>query len=152
MRILLDTNVLGRLANTSDPDHQLAENAVAAIRGGGYLPCIVPQDIFEFWVVATRPKENNGFGLSAPEAQERVSKFKSVFLFCDDSPRIFEEWEKTVSTYGVVGKNAHDARFVAAAIVHGIAHFLTINTQDFRRYREITVLSLSDALQLNSPK
>jgi predicted nucleic acid-binding protein len=43
--------------------------------------------------------------------------------------------------YQVVGKNAHDARLVAAMIVHGIERILTFNNTHFQRYQEIDVIS-----------
>jgi predicted nucleic acid-binding protein len=44
----------------------------------------------------------------------------------------------------VVGKQAHDARLVAVTLVHGITHLLTFNTDDFKRYDEITVVNPKD--------
>ncbi|MEK7832647.1 MAG: hypothetical protein AAB401_16260 [Acidobacteriota bacterium] len=40
-----------------------------------------------------------------------------------------------------MGKPAHDARIVAAMKVHGIAHLLTFNVGDFKRFPNITVVS-----------
>jgi hypothetical protein len=48
-----------------------------------------------------------------------------------------------VAGYQVSGKNAHDARLVAAMLVHGIESILTFNTQDFFRYGEIRVLDVN---------
>jgi predicted nucleic acid-binding protein len=48
-----------------------------------------------------------------------------------------------VADYRVSGKNAHDARLVAAMVVHGIDSILTFNAQDFVRYREIRVLDVT---------
>ena len=56
------------------------------------------------------------------------------------------EWERLVDHYQVKGKNGHDARLVAAMIVHGIERLLTFNVADFRRYREITVISPESVL------
>ena len=42
--------------------------------------------------------------------------------------------------YGVIGVNVHDARLVAAMLVHGLTHILTFNTTDFARYTEITAV------------
>lgn len=44
------------------------------------------------------------------------------------------------STYQVMGKQAHDTRLVAAMTVHQIPHLLTFNTDDFKRFTEITAL------------
>jgi hypothetical protein len=41
---------------------------------------------------------------------------------------------------GISGKNAHDARLVAAMIVHGVSSILTFNAKDFTRYAEIVVV------------
>ena len=146
MRILLDTNILGRLADISDPDHRLAEQAIDALRRAQYLPCLTPQSIYEFWVAATRPKLQNGFGMSAGEVAVEILNFKALFPLCEDSPQVFREWEKIVANFGVLGKNAHDARFVASMVVHGASFLLTFNVQDFRRYPQITALSPADAL------
>jgi hypothetical protein len=40
----------------------------------------------------------------------------------------------------VTGKSGHDARLVAAMVVHGLTHLLTFNTSHFARYSGITVL------------
>jgi hypothetical protein len=62
--ILLDTNVLLRHAKATDPDHPVVTAAVTALLGQGETLCIVPQNLYEFWVVATRPLASNGLGLS----------------------------------------------------------------------------------------
>ncbi len=148
MRILLDTNLLSRLANASDPNQKLAEKAIETLRLAGFRPCIVPQNIYEFWVVATRPKAQNGLGMSLAAATAEVLNFKSLFPILEDSSAVFHEWEKVIAANSIIGKNGHDARFVAAMIVHGITHFLTFNVQDFRRYSGITVLSPDEATKL----
>jgi predicted nucleic acid-binding protein len=40
----------------------------------------------------------------------------------------------------VSGKQAHDARIVAAMKVHGVTHLLTFNTDDFKRYTDIAAV------------
>ena len=37
--------------------------------------------------------------------------------------------------------NVHDARLVAAMLVHKLTHILTFNSDDFRRYSEIIVVN-----------
>jgi hypothetical protein len=51
-----------------------------------------------------------------------------------------------VASTPVPGKNAHDARLVAVMMIHGLTHLLTFNTQDYRQYSGVTVLSPADAL------
>ena len=63
MKVLLDTNVLLRLAVVSHPTHTDAVSAVHKIRHRGDDPVIVPQVLYEYWVVATKPTAQNGLGL-----------------------------------------------------------------------------------------
>ena len=57
MRILLDTNVLLGIADKSHVMHQEAVDAVELLDERGHECVIVPQVIYEYWVVATRPLE-----------------------------------------------------------------------------------------------
>jgi len=100
----------------------------------------VPQNIIEFWAVATRPAISNGLGLTIAETKIEIAKFKRLFTFYDDETGIFTEWENLVTNYPTSGKNVHDARLVAAMITHKITHLLTFNTKDFKRYSGITVV------------
>jgi hypothetical protein len=52
-----------------------------------------------------------------------------------------------VSHYAVSGKNAHDARLVAAMHIHRLGQLLTFNCADFHRFPGITVLSPDQVLQ-----
>ena len=47
---------------------------------------------------------------------------------------LYAEWKRLVSAYGVSGKEAHDARLVAATLTGGLSHILTFNGKDFARY------------------
>lgn len=141
MTILLDTNILGRLANPADPLHETALDAVAIARQRGYRPAIVPQVIYEFWVVATRPFEQNGLGMSAVEVENDVAKCVQMFDLFRDERAIFDHWHMLVVHHEVKGKQAHDARLVAAMKRHGIQHLLTFNEGDFSRYEDITIVN-----------
>lgn len=89
MRILLDTNVLGRLANPADSLHASAVNGLSAARERGYRPSLVPQVIYEFWVVATRPIDRNGLGMTVREAQADLDKCLAMFELFRDERAIF---------------------------------------------------------------
>jgi predicted nucleic acid-binding protein len=140
MNILLDANVLLRLADPSSKTHAIAARAVLTLRSQGESPILVPQCIYEFWVVATRPIANNGLGLSSVECARDVANLKASFPFLDDKPTLFTEWEAIVSAFTCHGKLAHDARYVAAMRTHGLTHLLTFNVSDFSRYPGLTIL------------
>jgi predicted nucleic acid-binding protein len=65
-------------------------------------------------------------------------------LLLPDNARILPEWERLFTQHSVSGKNAHDARYVAAMNVHNITHILTVNKDDFKRFSKITALLPSD--------
>lgn len=54
------------------------------------------------------------------------------------------QWLHLVSTYRVIGRRVHDARIVAAMIVHGVTHLLTFNRDDFRQFPMIVVVTPND--------
>ena len=90
--------------------------------------------------VYTRPLERNGLGHTPAEAEAEVVRLKGLFSLLPDSPTIYSSWERLVVSYGVRGVNVHDARLVAAMLVHELTHILTFNTRDFTRYTEITAV------------
>jgi len=144
MNYLVDTNILTRLAEPGHVLHQQAVNAVKRLVSEGHKLYIVPQDLYEFWVVCTRPTSVNGLGKTAAEASADIASLKALFRWLDETAAIYGVWEQLVASTPVLGKNAHDARFVAAMLVHGLSHLLTFNVQDFRPYPGITAVSPSD--------
>ncbi len=140
MSCLADSNILSRLSQPQNPHYAIARRAVITIRRQGEEICLVPQNIIEFWAVATRPITSNGLGLTIAETQYEVRKFKRLFTIHSDEPEIFAEWENLVLKYNVSGKNVHDTRLVAAMLTHNITHLLTFNVKDFKRFSEINVI------------
>lgn len=140
MNVLLDTNILARMAEPGHPQRPLVEGAANRLHGNGDVLCLVPQSLYELWVVATRPVAQNGLGLTPLQAETELSRVEGLFLLLDDGADIYPQWRGLVTTHQVIGKSAHDARLVAAMTVHGLTHILTFNTADFARYPGITAL------------
>ena len=140
MNVQLDTNILTRLAQPSHAFHAVALAALRNLQSAAHVPCIVPQNLFEFWAVATRRVADNGLGLSAAEAKAELDRLKNAFVLFPDSPLLLGEWEKLVVAHDCKGKVAHDARIVAAMNLLGIKQLLTFNVKDFVRFTSITVL------------
>jgi predicted nucleic acid-binding protein len=130
---LLDTNLLVRLANTADPLHSVATNAVATLRGQGDVLWITPQNLIEFRSVATRPASANGLGLSPSQSESKAIVFEAAFQMLADGPAIYSAWKALVSAVGVIGKQVHDARLAAVCHANGVDHLLTFNVADFAR-------------------
>jgi len=140
MKAIFDTNVLLRYANPSDPAHTTVVQAVQILPLVSIEPHLVPQNIYEFWVVGTRPTANNGLGLTTQECDQTLAHVEAAFPFLPDKANLFTEWRKLVIAHDCKGKVAHDARFVAAMRTYGITHIVTFNGADFARYPGIVVL------------
>jgi predicted nucleic acid-binding protein len=140
MNILLDANVLLRLADPTSASHGIAVTAVAALRAQGDVLYIAPQGVYEFWVVATRPIANNGLGLSIAECIRELAHVEMSFPLLNDKPTLYTEWKSFIMNFGCQGKVAHDVRYVAAMRTHGLSHILTFNFADFARFPELIVL------------
>jgi len=140
MKYLVDTNILLRLVQKNSPMHLDTQRAILTLKKQGEFLCIIPQNIIEFWAVATRPLDKNGLGLSINQAEEESEKLKKIFILELDTPQIFTEWESLVIKYQVMGKQVHDARLAAAMIAHNITHLLTFNVEDFKRFSDIVVV------------
>ncbi|MEH2389143.1 MAG: PIN domain-containing protein [Nostoc sp.] len=140
MSYLVDTNILLRLVQKNNPMHFDTQRAILMLKRQGELLYIIPQNLIEFWAVATRPINSNGLGLSTAQAVQETEKLKKIFILHLDTPAIFSEWESLIVKYQVMGKQVHDARLVAAMITHQITHILTFNIDDFKRFSAIVVV------------
>ena len=143
--MLIDTSTLLRTLQPSHPQRDIARVAIKALTARGHDLYIVPQNLVELWVVATRPVSQNGLGLSTAEAAAELMRLKSMFPLLPDTPAIHPVWERLVIQYRVSGKPAHDARLVAAMHVHGLITILTFDRTGFSRYAGIEVLHPADA-------
>jgi predicted nucleic acid-binding protein len=140
MATLIDTNVLLRLTQPHHPHCALAERAVATLRSRNETLHVTPQNLMEFWAVATRPASENGLGMTVETAAEEPAAFQRLFILLPETAPLFEEWERLVTTNRVPGKNTHDAHIVAAMNVYGINTIMTFNVQDFARYSSISAV------------
>lgn len=132
--------------------HAAALDASSALLAADEVVHIVPQNIAEFWNVCTRPRNQNGLGFSSEQTDAEVSRLETLFHLVLDEPGIYNEWRQLVVRYGVNGVRVHDARLVAAMRVHGISDLLTFDDGDFKRYREITVMTPADVLRVYSSR
>ncbi|HEX3142824.1 MAG TPA: PIN domain-containing protein [Pyrinomonadaceae bacterium] len=144
MIVLVDTNVLVKSIQQSHAMYDNARTAAATLLRQKHQLSVVAQNLIEFWAVATRPLASNGLALSVVDTAAHVKTFQTTFTLLPDTQDIFSEWQRLVEAHAVSGRQAHDARIVAAMLVHGVTHILTFNADDFRRYHEITVVNPQD--------
>ena len=140
MTPVLDANVLLRLADPQSPLHAAAAGAVRAAAVAYGRPATVPQGVYEFWVVATRPLAQNGLGLTVPECVARLDPLVARFPVLPDPPGLFGVWRRLVELHDCKGKPAHGARIAAALSLHGLTHLVTFSAADFARFPHLVIL------------
>ncbi|MBX3292089.1 MAG: PIN domain-containing protein [Acidobacteria bacterium] len=140
MDCLADTNIILRLAQPAHPMHAVALRAVKTLLSQGHNLCLTPQNLIEFWNVATRPAGNNGLGRTAAQTEADVRAIESNFTILADSPAIYPEWRRLVVAHSILGKQVHDTRLVASMNVNQITQLLTFNGDDFKRFSNITII------------
>src|SRR5437879_5396477 len=113
MNILLDSNILTRSAQPTHPMHQTAVLSVKTLRGRGDELFIAPQSLYEFWVVATRPIQSKGLGMTFQQSAAELVRIRSFFRFLPETRATYNEWEKLILQYQVMGKPSHDSRYAA---------------------------------------
>jgi predicted nucleic acid-binding protein len=135
--ILLDTNILTRITQSYDPQSIVARAAVRSLVVRREQLIVVPQNLYEFWAVATRasgppPAGRNGLGMTPEQAGQWLRFFRRRFTLLPDREEICSLWQDLVERRAVTGFRAHDVRLVAAMQSYGITRLLTFNTSDFR--------------------
>ena len=141
--ILLDTNILIYSKQASSAYHAGVTNKLLIFVATGKKLIVSPQILREFYVVATKPVNSNGLGMSENDAMTEVENIVSVYTFLNDKKDLFEHWKTIVKQYQVKGKNAHDANVFAFMKTYNIKEIFSINDKDFKRYQpDITIHTL----------
>ena len=142
MIYLVDTNALLRFADRAHPLHAKVRAAVRTLRTAGHRLRCTPQNCVEFWNVATRPADKNGLGLVPTDADRLLRFVERLFPVLPDVPAVYPQWRQLVVLFDVSGVQVHDARLVAAMIVHSVTHILTLNVTDFVRYATLGIVAV----------
>jgi predicted nucleic acid-binding protein len=142
--ILLDTNLLLGQTSSSGVRGPTSQRSIARLRQRGEQLVIVPQNLFEFWSVATRkpgspPAGQNGLAFTCNQAAQWTAYFRRRFRLLPDDKNLTDHWLTLVHAFGIRGTKSHDARLVAAMETHKITRILTFNAGDFKKFA-ITVI------------
>jgi predicted nucleic acid-binding protein len=77
MSYVADSNILLRIIQYNHPMHAEALRAAVNLLRQDEVVHVLPQNLYEVWVVATRPVANNGLGLTAHEARREINGIES---------------------------------------------------------------------------
>ena len=102
--MLVDTSVLTRTLQPHHSLYALTDRAIERLLAQGRELQIVPQNLVELWVVATRPLEQNGLGMTPADAAGELARIKRMFEFLPETPAVYPIWETLVIERQVSGK------------------------------------------------
>lgn len=132
--ILVDTNVLGRMTDSKDPQCAASRRSARVLAANGEKLVIFPQILYEFWSAATRKPNppSNGLGMTCNQTNLWLNYFQRRFALLTDSVNLAPTWQALVASLGIRGIKSHVARLVAAMQCHGVSHLLTFNANHFK--------------------
>ncbi len=145
--LFLDTCVLLTATVESRQHHQHAQRLLLASGRTGIHFATTGQIMREYLVVATRPLEANGLGLTPPQALTNVAEFRRRLVFFDETELVAHNLTELVRTHQLKGKRIHDANVVATMLAHGITRLVTENIGDFAPFTDITTADSAEAAQ-----
>ena len=134
MSCVVDTNILVRLVLPHDPLSPVALAAVDELQRRGETLVVAPQNLMEFWAVATRPPTANGLGFTNDKVLEEIRRMEGLFRVIEQPAETFRRWRQIVETHAVRGRQAFDAHLAAVTTESGLGRIITFNVDDFRRY------------------
>ncbi len=143
-RCFIDTNVLLTSTDTSRLQHSAALAFLEAGMAGEHRLFASGQIFREYLVVATRPTEANGLGLTSTEALENIREFQACVQLLDENADVAEQLLALVNAHGLKGKRIHDANIVATMRAHGLTRIRTSNNGDFAPFEGIKVESFPE--------
>jgi hypothetical protein len=94
--VLVDTSTLLCTLQPLHPQRETARAAIKALTAQGHKIHIVPQNLVELWVVATRPIEQNGLGMTPAAVVVELTRLKDMFALLPEIPAIYPIWEVLV--------------------------------------------------------
>jgi predicted nucleic acid-binding protein len=139
-RCLLDSNILLRVSRLADPHYNDIRSALVSYRRSAVRLCYTSQTLGEFWNVSTRPKDQNGFGLSIAETDMTAQEIERDFEFLPDRQTVHDLWRSLLVKHQIKGVRVPDARLAASMYVHSVAELVTINVRDFGRFEGLTIV------------
>ena len=136
-RNFVDTCVLLAATDTSRDQHAEAVRFLDDGLKGTQRLFVVPQIFREYLVVATRPPEANGLGLSPSDASDNIKRFKRFIQILPEDTETTAHLLVLIHQHDLNGKRIHDANLVASMARHGLRKLKTFNPADFKAFSNL---------------
>ncbi len=148
MPYLIDTGVLLRLFDKTDPEHPTIIEAFRLLKKNNQALLTSCQNLAEFWNATTRPESaRGGYGKSLELANRRLQFIYRMGGILPDTPAACQEWHRLIVNHQIQGVAVHDARIVALMNVSKLDTIVTLNTKDFTRYPGLIVQTPAEVLE-----
>jgi predicted nucleic acid-binding protein len=142
-KVLVDTNVLLEATDEGRPLHEQALALFLNAPQDGVDLFLGTQVVREYLVVATRPVENNGLGMSTETALENIRRFRKRASLVAETLRAGEVFLEWAGRFEIRGKKLHDLQILATASVAGMDGLITANMNDFPESSPLAIIPLS---------
>jgi predicted nucleic acid-binding protein len=141
-RLLVDTNILLEATDDRRPYHHAAKDLIES-----HASLVMPaQVVREYLVVATRPVEVNGLGLSLSDALANVREFRQVIRLLPEGKPLLPSLLRLLTAVPCTGTRIHDAHIVSSAMVHRVKTIVSLDTDDFAPFvPRIAAITLQEA-------
>lgn len=139
--LFLDTNVLLSATVESRPDHRVCMELFRGAPASGVHLVTIPQVFREYLVVATRPREDNGLGMSVTDALHNIGSFRMRVHLLPEAAEVTDKLASLIERLSISGKHIHDANLIAAMQVHRVGILVSANSGDFARFERIELLT-----------
>ena len=144
--LFVDTNVLLTATDDSRQLHLQAMQLLGASVNQDLRLAASGQVVREYLVVATRPIDVNGLGLSVQDAEANVNEFLRYINLYDETEAVSMRLRQLAITHDLRGKRLHDANIVATMAVYGISTLLTQNGNDSLPFSDIAIMTIPDII------
>lgn len=129
----VDTNVLLTCTAPRRPGHAAAMRLLEEGFAERSL-FLSGQVLREYLVVATRPPDVNGLGLTVEQAIGNARQFLDRATFLREDEAVRDALMRLLEQVPCAGKQVHDANIAATMVAHGVGALLTFNPRDFERF------------------
>ncbi|PXA05288.1 hypothetical protein DDZ13_00025 [Coraliomargarita sinensis] len=128
----VDTNILLSATLIGRPEHSRSHQLLGMGLTGELRLFVCGQIFREYLVVATRPLENNGLGLTPKKATENIRSFRKCLQLLDETDATARRLEWLTTKQRLKGKRIHDANIISIMIENGLRIIYTLNPTDFK--------------------
>lgn len=120
-KVFVDTNILVYLVNEDSPFNKSVEKKFKElVEKYGHKIFISRQVLREY----------------------NIEKWSRIFKVLNETEETTKVLLRLIETYKFKGKRIHDANIIATMIVNSIKRLFTLNTNDFKNFKEVEVIGI----------